>query len=427
MLIEEKNEINVIDDYDVIVIGGGPAGVSAAISAGRLGVKTLLVEQSGNVGGVATTGLMSHWTGETKGGIFEEIISRTVDSKDPSLRNTINTEKLKTELLHMLVEANVTVKLYTLASKPIMKGNQVIGVIIENKSGRNAILGKYVIDCSGDGDIAFKAGVPFVKGRVEDGAMQPMTLMFRVGGVDYSKAVFPGTFEEDYELPSYGSLQQLAQRKLPAPAGHVLLYRSTLPGIVTCNMTNITGVDGTNADDLTKATLICRNQMSEIVDFLREFVPGFSNCFLLESADNIGVRETRHFEGEYELSERDIKESTTFADWIVENAYFNFDIHNISGSGLDSHGAQKYFPSKKSYMIPARSIIPKTISHLLLGGRNISASHVAHSNLRAMPICANIGQGSGILAALMVNQQITAGKINYDEVHAIIHGPSGRE
>jgi hypothetical protein len=181
-------------------------------------------------------------------------------------------------------------------------------------------------------------------------------------------------------------------------------------------MTNCIDVDGTNADDLTRATIVCRHQMHKIVDFLREFVPGFENCYPISSASIIGVRETRHFKGEKTLTSEDILEARVFDDWAVTRASFNFDVHNISGSGLDETGAQKKFPQKKGYTIPYGCFVPQKIDGLLLAGRNISGTHLAHSNYRVMPICANMGQSTGIAASLCVKKGIEPRQLQVKEL-----------
>jgi glycine/D-amino acid oxidase-like deaminating enzyme len=406
--LEKERLIPAAASVDVLVLGGGPAGFSAAVNAAREGAETLLLEQSGDVGGVSTIGLMSHWTGRTSGGFYEEILDRSADTASaPAVngasRQTINPERLKTAYLEMLEEARVRLRLYTFASEPILEGNKLKGIVTESKSGREAVFAKIVIDATGDGDIAAKAGVPFFKGREEDGKMQPVTLMFKVAGVDYDRAVFPGAFEETIEIPK-GEIQALGKAYLPFPSGHVLLYKSSLPGVVTCNMTNCIDIDGTSAEDLTKATVVCRHQMYEIEKFLREYVPGFENCYIISSASSIGVRETRHFKGEKTITEEDILEARVFDDWVVTRANFNFDVHNISGNGLDATGAQKKFPQKKGYTIPYGCLVPQKIDGLLLAGRNISGTHMAHSNFRVMPICANMGQAAGIAASLCVKK-----------------------
>jgi len=231
--------------------------------------------------------------------------------------------------------------------------------------------------------------------------------------------VLPGSFETTFDVPA-GDLQTLAKRHLPHPAGHVLLYRSSLPGVITCNMTNCIDVDGTKVEDLTKAEYVCRKQIEPIVDFLRKFVPGFENCYVISSASIIGVRETRHFEGEYTLTEDDILEARVFDDWAVTKAHFNFDIHNLKGSGLDETGVQKFFPQQKGYTIPYRCFVPKKIDNLLLAGRNISGTHKAHSNFRVMPICANMGQAVGIAAALCIKNDVTPRELDVGKLQAVL-------
>lgn len=425
--LEPAKEVPVKAEVDVLVVGAGPAGFSAAINAARQGVETMLIEQSGDVGGVATTGLMSHWTGNTKGGFYEELLQRSSDfngnledlGQNGTCRQIINPERLKTVMLEMLEEAGVILQLYSFASAAIVEDGVIKGVIIEGKSGREAVLSKIVIDASGDGDTACKAGAPFIKGREEDGKMQPMTLMFKVAGVDTSSAVFPGGFEDNIEIPK-GFIQDLGKENIPHPAGHVLLYRTSLPGVVTCNMTNCIEVDGTKTEDLTHATYVCRSQIQYIIDFLKNNVPGFENCFHIASASCIGVRETRHFIGEYTLTKEDILEARVFEDWVVTKAHFNFDVHNITGSGLDMTGAQKQFKQSKGYTIPYGCFVPKKIDNLLLAGRNISGTHLAHSNYRVMPICVNMGQAVGIAAALCAKGNILPRKLEVKKIQEIL-------
>ena len=388
---------------DVLVLGSGPAGFSAAYTAAKNGAKVILVEQSGDIGGISTSGMMSHWTGRCASPLYHEILRRSAeknegDDKD-KITNTIDPEKLKTLYLEMLCEVNVTLLLYTFAMDAICEGDRVLGASVVNKSGITDIYAKVTVDATGDGDIAARAGAEFVLGRESDHKMQPATLMFKVGGVDYSRAVFLGSFESTYETEK-GELQALARQHIPHPAGHILTYKSTLPGVVTCNMTNATEIDGTNASDLTKATLTCRRQMEAIVSYLREFVPGYENCFILSSASLIGVRETRHFKGKYTLTEQDILAARVFDDYVVKDAHFNFDVHNITGAGLDKTGVQKNFTQNTGYTIPYGCLLPEAKENLLLCGRNISGTHMAHSNFRVMPICVGIGEAAGTAAAI---------------------------
>ena len=406
---------------DVLVLGSGPAGFSAAYSAAKNGAKVIIVEQSGDIGGISTSGLMSHWTGTCGSPLYYEILERSAKKNDFKTNNftVIDPEKLKTLYLEMLDEVGVKIFLYTFALDAICEGDKVLGATVVNKSGMTDIYAKITIDATGDGDIAARAGAEFVLGRENDNKMQPATLMFKVAGVDYSRAAFIPSFETTYQTEK-GELQALAKQHIPYPAGHILTYATTLPGVVTCNMTNATDIDGTCAEDLTKATITCRKQIDDIVEYLREFVPGYENCFIISSASLIGVRETRHFKGKYILTEQDILEAKLFDDYVVRDAHFNFDVHNITGSGLDETGVQKHFTQNRGYTIPYRCLLPENKENLLLCGRNISGTHIAHSNFRAMPICAGIGEAAGVAAAIAVKENCLLTDIDASSIRKII-------
>ena len=420
---EPARQIPVSAETDVLVVGSGPAGFSAAINAARQGAEVMLLEAAGATGGIATIGMMSHFTGSVKSRFYEELLSRMAERNEGEQKGvrtvTIDTEQLKTLCLDMLAEAGVKLRLYTMACGAIVEDGQVKGVVTESKSGRQAILAKVVVDATGDGDVAASAGVPYHKGRESDGLMQPVTIMFKVAGVDYERAVFPGSFETTVDTPR-GELQALAREKLPFPAGHVLLYRSTLPGVVTCNMTNSIDIDGTDAVSLTHGEQVCRSQLNAIVAFLREYVPGYENCFLISSASLLGVRETRHFKGLYTLTQEDILNRTLFEDWVVREARFNFDVHNLTGASLDKTGVQKYFPKDNYYSIPYRCLLPEGVDGLLLAGRNISGTHMAHSNYRVMPMCVAMGEAAGVAAALAALRGIDPKDVPAAAIQAVI-------
>ena len=408
---------------DVLVLGSGPAGFAAAYTAAKNGARVILVEQNGDIGGISTSGLMSHWTGSCGSPLYYEILKRTAEGNEGEFRNRITNlidpERLKTLYLEMLCEVGCKLMLYTFAEDAICDGDKVLGATVINKSGKTDIYAKITVDATGDGDIAARAGAEFVLGRESDNKMQPATLMFKIGGVDYDRAVFLGSFESTYDTPR-GELQALAREHIPYPAGHILTYESTLPGVVTCNMTNAIDIDGTNADDLTRATLTCRRQMADIVKYLREFVPGYENCYIISSASLMGIRETRHFKGKYTLTEQDILEARFFDDYVVRDAYFNFDVHNITGAGLDRTGVQKHFSQDKGYTIPYRCLLPEVKENLLLCGRNISGTHMAHSNFRVMPICVGIGEAAGAAAYIAVTEDRNLNDIDAKEIREII-------
>lgn len=416
---ENAKELPIAGEYDVIVAGSGPAGTAAAVMAGRMGAKVLIIEWNNAIGGISTSGMMSHWTGSVTSPMYTEILQRSADMNEGEqkgkIQQFINPENLKTVYLDMLKDANVDVLLYTFVCGVVMEGDQLTGVITESKSGRRVFRSKVVVDGTGDGDVAAFAGVEYHKGRESDGKMQPTTLMFKVAGVDMSRAVLLGSFESTYQTEK-GELQALAKEHIPYPAGHLLAYKSTLPGIVTCNMTNCTDIDGTKAEDLTRAEIVCRSQMPAIVKYLREFVPGFENCYIISAGSMMGVRETRHFKGVYTLNENDILTAKVFDDWVVRGAHFNFDVHNMTGSGLDATGVQKHWTQPKGYTIPYGCLVPEKINGLLLSGRNISGTHIAHSNYRVMPICVGIGAAAGAAAAAAIKKGVQVRDIKGEEL-----------
>ena len=424
---EPKKELPIIAKTDVLVCGGGPAGVGAALRAARTGAKVMLIEAQNALGGMATSGMMSHWVGRSSSKLMQELFSRTTEknkvlgyAKENNAGEIfIHHESQKIVLDEMMSEAGVEILYYTFVCGSVVENSEIKGVIVENKSGRGVIMARRVIDSTGDGDVAAFAGVPYTKGRESDGKMQPCTIMFKVGGVDYSRAVFPGSFETLVETPK-GELQAMAKEKLPFPAGHVLLYKQPTEGTVCCNMTNAIEIDGTNGADLSKALISCRSQIEPIVKFLKEYVPGYENCWLMSTAHQLGIRETRHFEGVYTLGTDDILEAREHDDWVVHRAYFNFDVHNISGASLDKTGVQKKFTQKNDYSIPYGCLLPKNIEGLLLSGRNISGSHMAHSNFRAMPVCIALGEAAGAAAALSVQNDCSLRDVDVSRIQALV-------
>lgn len=425
--IEEINNTPEIASVDVLVCGGGPAGLGASICAAREGVSVMIVESMGCLGGIATAGMMSHWGGRSSSKVMQEIFALTYEkAKDVGWdegngcgTNSIYHEVQKIVLEEMMLKENVRVLYHTTVCKAVVENGAIIGAIVENKSGRGFIRAKRVVDATGDGDVAASAGVPYFKGREADGRMQPCTIMFKVGGVDYSRALFPPSFETTIETPK-GEIQALAKEHLPFPAGHVLLYPQPTPGTVCCNMTNAIEIDGTDGESLTKGIFTCRSQIIPIVKFLREYIPGYEKCWLMSSASLIGIRETRHFEGLETLDKDDILNAKFYDNWVVRRAWFNFDVHNLTGASLDKTGAQHHFKQKNDYTIPYGCLLPKNVEGLLLSGRNISGSHMAHSNFRIMSVCIALGEAAGAAAALSVKHNLRLREVNVKEIQAIV-------
>lgn len=425
--IEESGCLPVIADVDVLVCGSGPAGIGAALRAGREGVSVMIAEALECLGGIATSGMMSHWGGRSSSKIMQEIFSRSHEI-DPEFiwaeENRCDWAAIPHDLQmivleEMMRESNVRILYKTLVCGAIVEDGCIQGVIIQNKTGRGVIRAKCVVDATGDGDVAAAAGVPFYKGRESDGKMQPCTLMFKIGGVDYDRAVFPGSFESKVETEK-GELQALAKELLPFPAGHVLLYRQPEPGTVCVNMTNAIGIDGTDTESITEGLLTCRSQIMPILRFLREYVPGYEKCWLMSSASLLGIRETRHFEGLASLTAEDILEARIHENWVVRRAFFNFDVHNLTGASLDKTGIQKEWKQSGDYTIPYGCLLPKNVEGLLLSGRNISGSHLAHSNFRIMSVCIALGEAAGTAAALSVKQGKKLRDLNVKDIQNIV-------
>lgn len=414
----ELPPVAVRREADVLVLGAGPAGCAAAIMAARTGAKTLLVDSASCPGGISTAGMMSHYTGTVESRLYEEVLAENAKKNrfETGVRSVlIDPTNMALTWIELLERAGAEMLLYTMACEPVMEGDAIRGVVLENKSGRSAALARVIVDATGDGDVAARAGAEYVLGREADGSMQPATLMFKVAGVDMERAVFPGSFETKVYTEK-GELQALAKALLPAPAGHVLLYRSPIPGIVTVNMTNAIRIDGTRAEGMTEAEIICRKQIPAIVDFLRAYVPGYENCYVIATGSLVGIRETRHFKGLYTLTEQDILSKRRFEDWVVRGAEFNFDVHNMTGGSLDATGVQAKFPRDTKYTIPYRCLIPERVRGLLLAGRNISGTHMAHSNYRVMPICLAMGEAAGVAAALAALRGVDVREIDAREI-----------
>lgn len=413
---------------DVLVCGGGPAGIGAAIRAAESGAKTMIVEAADCLGGIATAGMMSHWTGRSSSKIMLEIFRRQKEKcktlgwakENSPWDHAIHHEVYKIVLEEMMKERSVEFIYYTLVTGAVVKNGKIVGVEVTNKSGKYVISADCVIDSTGDGDVAAFAGVPFFKGRETDEKTQPATLMFKVGGVDYKKAVFPQCFEEKVYTDK-GELQALAKQILPFPAGHVLLYPQPTEGTVCCNMTNAIDIDGTKAEDLTKGLTICRSQIEVIVKFLQDYAPGYEKCWLMSSGSLLGIRETRHFKGLKSLSANDILTAKEYDDWVVKRAFFNFDVHNMTGSGIDETGVQEKWKQNADYTIPYGCLIPENVEGLLLSGRNISGSHLAHSNFRVMPICIATGEAAGAAAGIFVKKGLKSLKdVPVKEIQSIV-------
>ena len=406
--------------YQVAVIGAGPAGIAAAISAARCGADTILIEKNGYVGGMSTSGLLNRWCGDSSSSFYRKVSAMTTAKRGH--RVVYNPEELKSCYLKLLEEAGVEILLHSSFVKVNKEGAHIVSIDILGGGEIHSIRADVFIDATGDGFVARDAGVNYCKGRENDHLMQPMSLMFSVGGVDDEKAVYPsfGTHPElEKKMQEY-----VEQGKIDCPAGHVILCEGFVPGTANVNMTNLIMVDGTDVRDLSRAELLTRRQVPQIVHFLRECVPGYENCFLLQTAHNVGVRETLHFEGDYRLTEQDILNQEIFEDWVVSNAAFSFGNHNLTGSGRDEKNLEYH---QEKYTIPYRALLAKGVDNLLLAGRDISGTHMAHASYRVMPICMGMGEGAGVGAALAAVKGISIREVEPKEIQDILINTFGVE
>jgi hypothetical protein len=434
-------------ETDVLVVGGGPAGLGAAVAAADAGAKVVLAERYGFLGGNATAALvmplMSFHThmptpdrkenasGATPllptdhgpgtpvvDGVLGRFLERLVGAGGavpPSLATgytvPFDPEWFKLIALELLDDAGVQFLFHAFASGVLPRNE---GVVFETKSGPVAIRAKVIVDCTGDGDVAVQAGAPCEIGRL-DGLAQPMTLMFRV--TEFKRALFEGYVRANpKEWRGVHGLWALVRRaaqegELDLPREDMLFFATPHDKEVSVNSTRVTRVLGTDVWDLSYAEWCSRRQMRQIAAFLKRYVPGFEESYVVQSGVQVGVRETRRVVGEYQLTVEDVLGARKFDDAIARGAY-PVDIHNPKGSGT----VLKRLPPGEAYDIPLRCLLPKNTERLLVAGRCISGTHEAHSSYRVMPIVMATGQAAGVCAAIAVREGKTPRTVKVGDV-----------
>jgi len=428
-----------VTTVDVLVVGGGPAGIASAIASARNGAETVLVERYGFLGGMATAGLigpfMTSYTLDGKEqiirGIFDELVRRMekmggaihpskVSAGTPYSAFLVyahnhvtpfDSEILKIVAFDMMEESGVKLMLHTYFVDAITNNDLIEKIVVVNKSGLQAIESKVVIDCTGDADVAYSSGTPYNKGRDKDGLMQPASMFFKIRNVDTEKmkqyiAKHPG------ERP-FSEIIAEAKRKgeFPIARDAVLLFGTPRDGEFLLNVSRLHNIDATNAEDLTKAEIEGRKQVMFLINFLKENIPGLENIELVEIAPQIGIRETRHIIGEYTLTQEDVLNSKEFED-VIAISSFPIDIHDPAGPKGRFEGPR----NNKYYEIPYRSLIPLKPENLLVAGRSISATHEAAGAIRVMPPCFATGQAAGTAAALAVKKAILPRNLDHREL-----------
>lgn len=400
--------------YDLAVIGGGFAGVAAALAAARAGAKVLIVEKSNCLGGAAVNCLvnpfMPYWTEmdgkrvDLSAGIFKEIHDR-LEHHNAMNKESFLEEKLKYILNEMVAEANIDLLFHAYIFKVEKCDEHIASIVVATKSGEMQVEANYFIDATGDAQLAYLANCPTVLGRESDHLCQPMTLCFRVGNVDVEK------FYASREKLKIAHAQSLAAGELINPRENILVFKTPIHNVLHFNTTRVVKKNPTSPEEVTEAEVLARRQVYEIYEFMKKHADGLENSFLMMTAAEIGVRESRMIVGDYVLTEQDCRNCVKFEDAIAACNY-DIDIHNPEGTGTSHY----YFPTGEYYTIPYRSLIPKSAENLLVAGRCISSDHGAQASYRIMPVVCCIGEAAGSAVGLAVKQNCTVREIDVKEL-----------
>ncbi len=442
-MINESLSTPVKEQVDVLVCGGGPAGCAAALAAARAKLSVRIIETFGFLGGVPTAAGVSGiggWQHDLDGrplisGLAEKMIRAIYlrSGNDPAALNFvfrnrkerpsyregglgcywlgINPECCKIVLDEFMEKAGVKTLFMAQAVSPVMEGNRVIGVVVESKSGREIILARTVIDATGDGDIAARAGASFAMGRPGDGACQPMSQIFLVDNCKAPELHY--NQDEDPEPDPLAKNRYRAAVALARKRGEITinpndilcavtpLYQKS-ESLCTVNFTRVQKHSPIDAEQLSSALIQGRKQVAEGVAFMRKYVKGSSDATLASMYPHIGIRESRRITGDYTLTGDDVRAGTRFPDAIARGIYI-LDIHNMSETGKPS----ELIYLDQPYDIPYRSLLPLGVEGLLTAGRCISGDHIAIASYRVVSHCMAIGEAAGTAAALSVANACT--------------------
>ena len=395
---------------DVLVVGGGTAGFGAAVAAGREGLDVVLMEAGPKIGGVMAFCPGMPWgggypCGEIVGGLIAELRDRLASLSPPAAETrpctlanfgpeiVYDPDMAQVVMFEMLEEAAVRVHLNTVATAPRMSGLRIDGVDFHDRHGPGVVRPRLVIDCSGDGDLAARAGVPFELGD-SSGRMMGVTLSFLL-----VNAPWDTVFAEGDPYFTRHAERGVASGRLHPDLSRVYLMKGFHRDTVFCNSVVIRGVDGTKPDEIAHATQEGRRRCRALVEFLRDEVPGFEHAWMTQLGPTVGVRETRKLRGLYRLTGADVAAATRFPDGIVACANPIDDV--MRGDGGMTHDAA--VADATYYTLPFRCLVPASIENLLFAGRNVSADPVAFASIRGMPQCMSMGQATGIAAGVALH------------------------
>ena len=445
----------ILESYecDLLVVGGGPAGVCAAVAAARQGVKVILCDSGNCLGGMGTKGLVGPFMtcydakGETMiiRGLFEEVVDRLVALKGALHPSKIrqqteftawikeghdhvtpfDPEILKIVYDHMCAEAGVKVLYHANFVSPIMDGRTIKGATLLTPSGLEAVRCKMAIDATGDGTVAYRAGAPCVFGDPENNRVQPASLFFRMNNIDTDRLIA----DVVPHLPEFRRVNGVSYRCLhwrvaeAEAAGEwdlarksVNIWRSVEKDQWVVNCTRIHGVDATDTQNLTAAEIEGRRQVEELMHFFRKYVPGCEKASLMGTGSTMGIRESRHVHGDFILPVQDLIDGVIPDDLIL-----------LSANSIDVHGAQGgpagglYMPIQKDmYGIPYRVLVPGEVEGLLLAGRCVSADSAAAGAIRVMPPAMALGQAAGCAAALCLKTGATPRTLDYADLRKLL-------